>query len=88
VIWGKTTREVLQADGVPEDFTWSGGDDQTFVDFIQRRTDDTRIYYVANRNDRPENVELRFRVSGLQPEFWDPVTASGATPRTSASRTG
>ena len=74
VIWGKTTREVLQADGVPEDFTWSGGDDQTFVDFIHRHTDDTQIYYVANRNDRPEKVELRFRVSGLLPEFWDPVS--------------
>ena len=74
VIWGKTTREVLQADGVPQDFSWSGGDDKTFVDFIHRRTDDTQIYYVANRNDRPENLALRFRVSGLLPEFWDPVT--------------
>lgn len=74
VIWGKTTREVLQAAGVPEDFTWSGGDDKTFVDFIHRRTDDTQIYYVANRNDRLEEVKLRFRVTGLTPEFWDPIT--------------
>lgn len=76
VIWGKTTREVMQADGVAEDFTWKGGDDKTFIDFIQRRTDDTRIYYVANRNDRPENVELHFRVTGFVPEFWDPVTGA------------
>lgn len=74
VIWGRTTREVLAADGVPEDFSWTGGDGETFIDFIQRRTDDTRIYFVANRNDRPEQVELRFRVSGMVPEFWDPVT--------------
>jgi hypothetical protein len=76
VIWGKTTREVLQQDGVPEDFVWKGGDEETLIDFIQRRTDDTRIYFVANRNDRPEKVELQFRVTGLVPEFWDPVTGS------------
>jgi hypothetical protein len=74
VIWGKTTREVLQEDGIPESFAWKGGDSETLIDFIQRRTDDTRIYFVANRNDRPENVELQFRVTGLLPEFWDPVT--------------
>lgn len=74
VIWGRTTREVLVEDGVCEDFSWKGGDGKTFIDFIQRRTDDTRIYFVANRNDRPEDVELRFRVSGMVPEFWDPVT--------------
>jgi alpha-L-rhamnosidase/Glycosyl hydrolases family 2, sugar binding domain len=76
VIWGKTTREVLKEDGIPEDFAWMGGDSETLIDFIQRRTDDTRIYFVANRNDRPENVELQFRVTGLVPEFWDPVTGS------------
>jgi hypothetical protein len=74
VFWGKTTREVLHDDGVPEDFSWSGGDQKTFVDYIHRHTDDTQIYFVANRNDRPEKVELRFRVSGFVPEFWDPVT--------------
>jgi hypothetical protein len=74
VIWGSTTREVLQADGVPEDFSWTGGDDITFIDFIQRRTDDTRVFFVANRNDRPENVTLRFRGTGMIPEIWDPVT--------------
>jgi hypothetical protein len=74
VIWGKTTREVLQDDGIPEDFAWKGGDSETLIDFIQRRTDDAKIYFVANRNDRPERVELQFRIAGFLPEFWDPVT--------------
>jgi hypothetical protein len=76
VIWGKTTREVLQSDGVPENFSWKGGDAETYIDFIQRRTDDTSIFFVANRNDRPENVQLQFRVTGFVPEFWDPVTGT------------
>ncbi|MCU0794928.1 MAG: hypothetical protein MUF31_03230 [Akkermansiaceae bacterium] len=76
VIWGKTTREVLQGDRIPEDFTWSGGDRETFIDFYQRLTDDARIYFVANRNDRSENVVLKFRDTGRIPEIWDPVTGS------------
>lgn len=76
VIWGQTTREVLQADGIPEDFSWSGGDKNTYIDFIHRQTRDTQIYFVANRNDRPENLTLHFRVTGKIPEIWDPVTDS------------
>lgn len=76
VIWGMTTREVLQTDGVPEDFSWNGGDRETFIDFIQKHTSDARIYFVANRNDRPEKITLRFRGVGLLPEIWDPVTGS------------
>lgn len=76
VIWGKTTREVLQADGVPEDFSWRGGDGDTFVDFYHKRTRDAEIYYVANRNERPEEVELAFRVTGMVPELWDPVAGT------------
>jgi hypothetical protein len=76
VIWGKTTREVLVADGIPADFSWSGGNAETYIDFIQRRTDDARIYFIANRNERPESVTLQFRGTGLIPEIWDPVTGS------------
>lgn len=76
VIWGRTTREVLQADAVPEDFSWTGGDGSTLIDYIHRRTHDTEIYFVANRNDRPEDVTLRFRTIGMTPEIWDPVTGT------------
>lgn len=76
VFWGQTTREVLQADGVPQDFSWSGGDKETLLDFYHRRTTDTSLFFVVNRNQRPEAVTLQFRVSGLQPEFWDAVHAT------------
>ena len=76
VVWGKTTREVLTSDGVPAAFSWTGGDAETHIDFIQRRTEDATFFFVANRNDRPEDVSLRFRVAGRIPEFWDPVTGA------------
>lgn len=74
ICWGRATREVLAAAGTAPDFTWLDGDDQTLVDYIHRRTDDAEIYFVANRNNRPEDVELAFRVAGRVPELWDPVS--------------
>jgi hypothetical protein len=76
VIWGSTPWEVFAAEGLGPDFTWRGGDDQTLVDFIHRRTDDTHFYFIVNRNDRPENLELSFRLAGFVPELWDPVDGS------------
>ena len=73
VFWGVSLREILLADGVSADFEHSGG--EGFVDFIHRSTGDLEIYFLANRNNRREALECTFRVSGRQPEIWDPVTA-------------
>lgn len=76
VVAHQTSREVLQSAGIPEDFCWVGGDQQTCIDFIHRRTDEAEMYFVANRNARPESVALQFRIDGKLPEFWDPVTGN------------
>jgi hypothetical protein len=75
IVWGKTPREVLLADGVQPDFTFTGQANQpeTF-DYIHRTSGDTEIYYVINRTNRSESNEFTFRVSGKQPEIFDPVT--------------
>jgi len=44
------------------------------MDWIHRAGDGVDIYYVASRWKHPENVNCTFRVSGKQPELWDPVT--------------
>ncbi|MGH9438592.1 MAG: glycosylhydrolase-like jelly roll fold domain-containing protein, partial [Terriglobia bacterium] len=44
------------------------------LDWIHRRDGKTDIYFVASRWDPRENVVCTFRVSGKQPEIWDPVT--------------
>jgi hypothetical protein len=71
VFWGKTLGEIFQADGVSPDFTHTG---TAFIDFIHRTADGAEIYFLANRNSKPEAVEATFRVNGKQPEFWDPVS--------------
>ena len=71
VFWGKTLGEIFQADGVSPDFTHTG---TAFIDFIHRSADGAEIYFLANRNSKPEAVEATFRVNGKQPELWDPVS--------------
>jgi hypothetical protein len=73
-IWNKSIREVLQNQNVLPDFESSGLSDAGVVDFIHRKTEDADIYYVASRWQPVEKVECTFRVSGKQPELWNPVT--------------
>jgi hypothetical protein len=75
VIWGKTPREVLLADGINPDFTFTEQDAQPDkFDYIHRASGGTDIYFVINRSSRTETADLTFRVSGKQPEIWNTVT--------------
>jgi hypothetical protein len=76
IVWGKSARQVLEEDGVGPDFTYRGKQDDTFLDFFHRTTDDAEIYFVANRLDRWDSAEASFRVSGRQPELWDPLSGA------------
>ncbi len=74
LIWGKTVRQVLQDQGDAPDFEASGVSDEGTIDWIHRQTGEAEIYYVASRWAHPEKIVGAFRVTGKQPELWDPVT--------------
>ena len=75
VIWGKTPREVLLADGVKPDFTFKGQEENPEqFDYIHRTSGDAEIYFVINRTNKNEMGKFTFRISGKQPEIWNPVT--------------
>ena len=44
------------------------------IDWIHRRSAGTDIYFISSRWDPEEKIDCTFRVSGMQPELWDPVT--------------
>ena len=44
------------------------------IGFIHRRTNDAEIYFVANTSNESRIVAATFRVAGMQPEWWDPLT--------------
>ena len=73
VFWGKTLGEIFQTDGVSPDFTYTG---DAFIDFIHRSADGAEIYFLANRKNQAATVEASFRVSGMQPELWDPLSGA------------
>jgi len=83
IIWGKTAREMLLADGVKPDFEYArmkmspstapGNQPVPVLDYIHRRDGDTDIYFVCSRADCDVSADAIFRVSGKQPELWDPM---------------
>lgn len=46
------------------------------IGFIHRRTDDAEIYFVANTSNVAQRVKATFRVTGLKPEWWNPLDGS------------
>lgn len=72
VVFGKTIREVLADKGRQPDFSYSSRKQGALIDFIHRTTPEAEIYYIVNRNERPEYIQTSFRVDGKAPELWNP----------------
>jgi hypothetical protein len=54
---------------IPKDVEFSRALDAK-VSWIHRHAGDTDIYFVANNTDRKQDINVRFRVSGKEPELW------------------
>lgn len=73
---GQTASETLVEAGVPPDFEYSGLTDDGVIYWIHRKLDDVDIYFVSSHWQPEEKLVCTFRVSGKQPEIWDPVTGT------------
>ncbi|UHG89647.1 glycosyl hydrolase [Spirosoma oryzicola] len=73
VIWGKTAREVLLADGVKPDAELTGIAGQVF-DYFHKTLNGDDYYFISNQNSVATQLNATFRVAGRQPELWDPVS--------------
>jgi hypothetical protein len=76
LISGQSAREVLQNLGAPPDFEYTGLSPAGSLYWIHRKTDDADIYFISSHWQPVEKLECTFRVSGKQPELWDPVTGT------------
>lgn len=74
VFAGQSAADALQALEVAPDFEHTKPQSDTAVAYVHRRISDGDIYFVHNRKNRAENVEITFRVAGKAPELWDAVT--------------
>jgi hypothetical protein len=73
VAWGLPLNEVLSLAGISKDAEFSGPLDSSIA-WIHRRQGETDIYFVANRTDRAQEIQARFRVDGKEAELWHPDT--------------
>ncbi len=74
LVWGLTSRDLLLRDGVALDFEVLGIENQLDFQTIHYTVENADVYFVCNQTDRPQSADCAFRVSGKQPELWDPVT--------------
>lgn len=74
IITGMNLRDLLISDNLPPDFETIDADTATFIDFIHRTTPEAEIYFLANRNNRAEQIRGIFRVHDAIPELWNPVS--------------
>ena len=74
LVWGQTAREYLLGEGVAPDFEADAAQDSSNFDFIHYTIDDADVYFVCNQTIQDQSFDAVFRVTGKQPEIWDPVT--------------
>jgi hypothetical protein len=75
VVWGQSLADVLAAERVGPDVEYDRALDGELA-WIHRRTADADLYYLASSWDRPRELDVRFRVSGREPEVWHPDTGA------------
>ncbi|MDR1116032.1 MAG: DUF3395 domain-containing protein, partial [Tannerella sp.] len=75
VISDKSPGEVLKSLDIKPDFN---ADKDTRLNYIHREINGMEYYFVACPNQKGDEVECTFRVSGKTPEFWNPETGETA----------
>jgi hypothetical protein len=75
VMKDKELQTALNTLGVKRDFE---SKDESVL-FIHRSLADAEIYFVSNQKEEKITIEPVFRVSGLQPQVWNPVTGEMRT---------
>jgi hypothetical protein len=65
--------DFLKEGKIPADFKIES-DDVSDISFIHRKTDEADIYFIANARKESRDINVRFRVSGKQPEIWQAET--------------
>jgi hypothetical protein len=75
VAWGVPLGELLGSLATPKDVNYSRALDSDLA-WTHRREGNTDIYFVVNSTDRDQDFEIRFRLSGKEPELWHADTGT------------
>jgi len=64
---GRTLISLLQPD-------MSSSSAADAIGFVHRRTNDSEIYFLANTSNARRSFQAKFRVNGMNAEWWDPLS--------------
>jgi hypothetical protein len=70
VYGGQVSADVMRAVQFVPDFEYTKPQSDTEVLFVHRKLPDGDLYYVDNRQDQNEDLDVTFRVAGKEVELW------------------
>ena len=73
---GQTLAAAFTAMKLAPDFDYTKPQSDTHVIFVHRKLADGDLYFVDNRNDREEQIDATFRVTGKAAEVWHAETGT------------
>lgn len=71
---GMSLEELFELLSVTPDFNTHGAN--IAVEFIHRQLNNGEAYFITNQEEKEIQFTASFRVDGLTPELWDPVTGT------------
>lgn len=66
--------KILKTDGLAPDVEFRKASSNAHFEQIHRRDGESDIYFISNQAVAETHADVIFRVSGKQPELWNPVT--------------
>jgi len=80
IIWGKPVGEIWKQNNFAPDLQVKGTN-MDDVMYIHKKIANQEVYYIVNKSDsKAVQLEAAFRVTGMAPEYWDPVNGSVTKP--------
>lgn len=72
ISWGKPLAQIFEETKLSVDFEYTAENQDATIHYTHKRLDDAEFYFISNHRRRPEKVCCSFRISGKQPEIWNP----------------
>jgi hypothetical protein len=74
VFSGQDLEQVFKSLNIAPDFSYSGSNPYSRLLFVHRKMKSADIYWIDNRLGVKDSVTAKFRIDGMRPEIWDPVS--------------
>lgn len=74
ITWGVTAADFLRSKGINFDMEITERETGSRYDYIHREDNGVDLYFISSQNRAASKMTAAFRITGRQPELWNPVT--------------